>query len=226
MRVLVVDDDAVLRSTLRIALQTEAHDVVLAGDGRTALQALREDEPDLVLLDLGLPDLSGVEVLRRLRTWSTLPVVVLSARDGSDDKVQALDLGADDYVTKPFGTAELLARVRAAGRRAGADLPVVQTAHLRIDLPGRELLRDGRPVRLTPTEWSVLEVLVRARGRLVRRADLLHEVWGPAYSRETNYLRVYVGTLRKKLEQDPAHPVNLLTEPGIGYRFVDSPHVV
>jgi two-component system KDP operon response regulator KdpE len=226
MRVLVVDDDAVLRSTLRIALQTEAHDVVLAGDGRTALQALREDEPDLVLLDLGLPDLSGVEVLRRLRTWSTLPVVVLSARDGSDDKVQALDLGADDYVTKPFGTAELLARVRAAGRRAGADLPVVQTAHLRIDLPGRELLRDGRPVRLTPTEWSVLEVLVRARGRLVRRADLLHEVWGPAYSRETNYLRVYVGTLRKKLEQDPAHPVHLLTEPGIGYRFVDSPHVV
>jgi two-component system KDP operon response regulator KdpE len=224
--VLVVDDDAVLRSTLRIALQTEAHDVVLAGDGRTALQALREDEPDLVLLDLGLPDLSGVEVLRRLRTWSTLPVVVLSARDGSDDKVQALDLGADDYVTKPFGTAELLARVRAAGRRAGADLPVVQTAHLRIDLPGRELLRDGRPVRLTPTEWSVLEVLVRARGRLVRRADLLHEVWGPAYSRETNYLRVYVGTLRKKLEQDPAHPVHLLTEPGIGYRFVDSPHVV
>jgi two-component system KDP operon response regulator KdpE len=226
MRVLVVDDDAVLRSTLRIALQTEAHDVVLAGDGRTALQALREDEPDLVLLDLGLPDLSGVEVLRRLRTWSTLPVVVLSARDGSDDKVQALDLGADDYVTKPFGTAELLARVRAAGRRAGTDLPVVQTAHLRIDLPGRELLRDGRPVRLTPTEWSVLEVLVRARGRLVRRADLLHEVWGPAYSRETNYLRVYVGTLRKKLEQDPAHPVHLLTEPGIGYRFVDSPHVV
>jgi two-component system KDP operon response regulator KdpE len=223
MRVLVVDDDATLRSTLRIALQADGHDVVIAGDGRSALQALREDEPDLAVLDLGLPDVGGVEVLRRLRGWSRLPVVVLSARDGSDDKVQALDLGADDYVTKPFGTAELLARVRAAGRRAGTDVPVVVAGRLRIDLAERELLRDGEPVRLTPTEWAVLDVLVRAQGRLVRRTDLLHQVWGPAYSRETNYLRVYVGTLRKKLEDDPAHPVHLLTDPGIGYRFVEEP---
>jgi two-component system KDP operon response regulator KdpE len=222
MRVLLVDDDASLRSTLRIALQADGHEVVLAADGRSALQALREDEPDLAVLDLGLPDVGGVEVLRRLRGWSRLPVVVLSARDGSDDKVQALDLGADDYVTKPFGTAELLARVRAAGRRAGTDQPVVAAGRLRIDLAGREVLRDGEPVRLTPTEWAVLDVLVRAQGRLVRRSDLLHEVWGPAYSRETNYLRVYLGTLRKKLEDDPARPRHLITEPGIGYRFVGS----
>jgi two-component system KDP operon response regulator KdpE len=220
MRVLVVDDDATLRSTLRIALQAGGHEVVLVGDGRSALQALREDGPDLVLLDLGLPDVGGVEVLRRLRTWSSIPVVVLSARDGPDDKVQALDLGADDSVTKPFGPAELLARVRAAGRRAGADLPVVEAGRLSIDLRARVLRRGGEPVRLTPTEWAVLEVLVRAQGGLVRRADLLHEVWGPAYSQETNYLRVYLGTLRKKLEEDTAHPVHLLTEPGIGYRFV------
>jgi two-component system KDP operon response regulator KdpE len=220
MRVLLVDDDATLRQTLSIGLRAEGHDVLLAADGRTALQAISEDHPDLLVLDLGLPDLSGVDVLRQLRTWSRLPVVVLSARDGSTDKVEALDLGADDYVTKPFGTEELLARIRAAGRRAGSDLPVVEAGSLTIDVRARQVTRAGEVVRLTPTEWGLLEALVRRPGRLVSQADLLHEVWGPSYSRETNYLRVYVAGLRKKLEDDPAQPRHLLTEAGIGYRFV------
>lgn len=220
MRILLVDDDPTLRKTLSIGLRAEGHEVLVAADGRSALQAASEDEPDLVVLDLGLPDLSGVEVLRRLRGWSRLPVVVLSARDGSSDKVQALDLGADDYVTKPFSADELLARIRAAARRAGSDLPVVEAGSLTIDVPARQVTRDGSVVRLTPTEWGLLEVLVRHPGRLVSQRDLLHEVWGPSYERETNYLRVYVAALRKKLEEDPAEPQHLLTEPGMGYRFV------
>jgi DNA-binding response OmpR family regulator len=195
------------------------HEVLLAVDGRTALQALRDDRPDIVVLDLGLPDLSGVEVLRRLRAWSTIPVVVLSARAESTEKVQALDLGADDYVTKPFGMEELLARVRAAARRAGSDLPVLETGELVVDIPARRVTKGGEVVRLTPTEWGILELLVRTPGRLVRQQDILHEVWGPAYSKETNYLRVYVGGLRKKLEDDPSAPRHLITEPGMGYRF-------
>jgi two-component system, OmpR family, KDP operon response regulator KdpE len=220
VRVLLVDDDATLRQTLAIGLRAEGHEVLLAADGRSALQAVTEDQPDLLVLDLGLPDLSGVEVLRQLRTWSRLPVVVLSARDGSHDKVEALDVGADDYVTKPFGTDELLARIRAAGRRAGSDLPVIEAGALTIDVPARQVTRDGAVVRLTPTEWGLLEALVRHPGRLVSQRDLLHEVWGPTYGRETNYLRVYVATLRKKLEDDPASPRHLVTEAGMGYRFV------
>jgi two-component system KDP operon response regulator KdpE len=219
VKVLVVDDDATLRRTLGIGLRAEDHEVLIAADGRSALQALREDKPDVVVLDLGLPDLSGVEVLRQLRAWSTIPVVVLSARAESTEKVQALDLGADDYVTKPFGMEELLARIRAAARRAGSDVPVLEAGDLVIDLPARRVTKAGSMVRLTPTEWGLLEMLVRTPGRLVRQRDLLHEVWGPAYGRETNYLRVYVGGLRKKLEDDPAHPRHLITEPGMGYRF-------
>jgi two-component system KDP operon response regulator KdpE len=217
--VLLVDDDATLRRTLAIGLGAAGHDVLVAADGRSALEALREDNPDVVVLDLGLPDLSGVEVLRRLRAWSTVPVVVLSARAESAEKVQALDLGADDYVTKPFGMDELLARIRAAARRAGSDVPVLEAGDLVIDLPARRVTKAGSVVRLTPTEWGLLEMLVRAPGRLVSQRDLLHEVWGPAYDRETNYLRVYVGALRKKLEDDPARPRHLVTEPGMGYRF-------
>jgi two-component system KDP operon response regulator KdpE len=220
VKVLLVDDDATLRQTLAIGLRAEGHEVLLAADGRSALQAAVEDQPDLLVLDLGLPDLSGVEVLQELRTWSTLPVVVLSARDGSQDKVEALDLGADDYVTKPFGTDELLARIRAAGRRAGSDLPVLEAGSLTIDVPARRVTRDGAVIRLTPTEWSLLEMLVRHPGRLVSQRDLLHQVWGPSYGRETNYLRVYVAGLRKKLEADPTTPRHLLTEAGMGYRFV------
>jgi two-component system KDP operon response regulator KdpE len=219
VKVLLVDDDATLRQTLGIGLRAAGHDVLIAGDGRTALQAAREDRPDIVVLDLGLPDLSGFDVLRRLRAWSTVPVVVLSARAESSEKVQALDLGADDYVTKPFGMEELLARVRAAARRAGSDVPVLSAGDLVIDLPARRVTKSGAVVRLTPTEWGLLEMLVRAPGRLVSQQDLLHEVWGPTYSRETNYLRVYVGGLRKKLEDDPSTPRHLITEPGMGYRF-------
>jgi two-component system KDP operon response regulator KdpE len=219
VKVLLVDDDATLRRTLGIGLRAAGHEVLLVADGRSALQAVREDRPDLVVLDLGLPDLSGVEVLRRLRGWSTTPVVVLSARAESAEKVQALDLGADDYVTKPFGMDELLARIRAAARRAGSDVPVLETGDLVIDLPARRVAKGGAVVRLTPTEWGLLEMLVRTPGRLVGQRELLHEVWGPSYGRETNYLRVYVGSLRKKLEDEPARPRHVITEPGIGYRF-------
>jgi two-component system KDP operon response regulator KdpE len=219
VKVLLVDDDETLRRTLGIGLRAAGHQVLIAADGRTALQALREDHPDMVVLDLGLPDLSGVEVLRQLRGWSTVPVVVLSARAESSEKVEALDLGADDYVTKPFGMEELLARVRAAARRAGSDVPVLKAGDLVIDLPARRVTKAGAVVRLTPTEWGLLEMLVRTPGRLVSQQDLLHEVWGPAYGRETNYLRVYVGGLRKKLEDDPSEPRHLITEPGMGYRF-------
>jgi two-component system, OmpR family, KDP operon response regulator KdpE len=219
MKVLLVDDDDTLRQTLGIGLRAAGHEVLVAGDGRTALQSADEDRPDVIVLDLGLPDLSGFDVLRRVRAWSTVPVVVLSARAESAEKVEALDLGADDYVTKPFGMEELLARVRAAARRAGSDVPVLTTGDLVIDLPARRVSRRGEVVRLTPTEWGLLEMLVRTPGRLVSQQDLLHEVWGPAYGRETNYLRVYVGALRKKLEDDPSNPRHLITEPGMGYRF-------
>jgi len=219
VRILLVDDDPTLRRTLAIGLRAASYDVLIAADGRSALQALREDKPDVVVLDLGLPDVSGVEVLRQLRAWSTVPVVVLSARAESVEKVQALDLGADDYVTKPFGMEELAARIRAAARRAGSDVPVLEAGDLVIDLPARRVTKAGEVVRLTPTEWGLLEMLVRTPGRLVTQRDLLHAVWGPAYGRETNYLRVYVGGLRKKLEDDPSQPRHLITEPGIGYRF-------
>ncbi|MGZ4447305.1 MAG: winged helix-turn-helix domain-containing protein, partial [Nocardioides sp.] len=183
------------------------------------LQACREDDPDLVVLDLGLPDLPGTEVLARLRAWSALPVIVLSARQDSADKVGALDAGADDYVTKPFGMEELLARIRAAGRRSGADQPTVTAGDLVVDVAARVVTRAGEPVHLTPKEWGLLEALVRAEGRVVRREDLLHEVWGPQYGGEAHYLRTYLGTLRKKLEDDPSRPRHLLTEPGVGHRF-------
>jgi two-component system, OmpR family, KDP operon response regulator KdpE len=192
----------------------------VAADGRTAQAALREDDPDLVVLDLGLPDVSGMEVLESLREWSTLPVIVLSARADSADKVGALDAGADDYVTKPFGFEELLARIRAARRRAGADLAPVVAGDLVIDLGRRSVTRAGEAVHLTPKEWALIDVLLRADGRVVGRADLLHQVWGPSYGTEGNYLRTFLGTLRRKLETDPARPRHLITEPGVGYRFV------
>jgi two-component system, OmpR family, KDP operon response regulator KdpE len=220
--VLVVDDEPAIVRTLSINLRARDYDVLVAGDGRTALDVCREEKPDVVLLDLGLPDLSGVEVLRELRTWSQVPVVVLSARHGSDDKVEALDEGADDYVTKPFGMDELLARVRAAVRRSGgseADA-VVETEAFRLDLRAKQAWRDGSEVHLTPTEWSLLEALVRRPGRLVPQRQLLKDVWGPAYGSETHYLRVYMAQLRRKLEPDPARPQYLITEPGMGYRFV------
>ena len=219
-RVLVVDDESQIRRALRTSLEAHGYEVRTASNGEEAIVAAAEVALDLVFLDLGLPDLDGTDVIRRVRSFSDVPVIVLSVRDRQADKVAALDAGADDYVTKPFGMEEVLARLRAAGRRSRTDLPAVTAAELRIDVAAREATRAGTAVRLTPTEWQVLEVLLRTPGRLVPRADLLHEVWGPGYDRETNYLRTYLGTLRKKLEADPGRPEHLITEPGIGYRFV------
>ena len=220
-RVLVIDDDPQLLRALRIALRAAGHDVDTAPDGGTALQRAAAVHPDVIVLDLGLPDLDGTDVLAGLRPWYTGPVLVLSARADSQDKVRALDAGADDYVTKPFDMSELLARLRAALRRGPGEPTdrVVTTEHFTIDLTDRQVTVDGAPVRLTPTEWGLLETLVRHPGRLVGQRQLLQSVWGPAYAKETNYLRVYLAQLRRKLEPDPAHPRYLQTEPGMGYRF-------
>lgn len=219
--ILLVDDEEALLRTLSMNLRARGYDVTTAGDGETALAELRAQVTDAVILDLGLPGVSGVEVLRELRDWSSVPVIVLSARHGSNDKVEALDVGADDYVTKPFGIDELLARLRAAVRRAGAsEPPTVDAGDLRIDLQDRRVLRAGTEVRLTPTEWGLLAALVTRPGRLVPQRQLLQEVWGPVYETETNYLRVHMANLRRKLETDPSRPRHLLTEPGMGYRFV------
>jgi two-component system KDP operon response regulator KdpE len=222
-RVLVVEDDPALQRALAINLRARHWDVTTASSGAEALERAAGGHHDVVVLDLGLPDLDGTEVLAGLRGWTRVPVIVLSARTDSQDKVEALDAGADDYVTKPFGMDELLARLRAAVRRAApadaSDDPVVEAGSLRIDLARKKVARDGADVRLTPTEWNLLEVLVRHRARLVGQKQLLQEVWGPAYGTETNYLRVYVAQLRRKLEADPSRPVHLVTEPGMGYRF-------
>ena len=222
--ILVVDDDPAIVRTLAINLRARDHRVQVAHDGRTALQVLTEETPDLVLLDLGLPDLDGVSVLRRLRGFSTVPVLVLSARHSSDDPVEALDLGATDYVTKPFGVEELMARIRAALRQSPAGTltegRVVTTATLRLDLGEHAAELNGAPVHLTPTEWRMVDTLTRRPGALVRQGDLLREVWGPSYDKESNYLRVFMAQLRRKLEVEPSRPRHFLTEPGVGHRFV------
>ncbi|MFI8347549.1 response regulator [Streptomyces sp. NPDC085596] len=222
-RVLVVDDEPQIVRALVINLKARSYDVDSAHDGRTALQLAASRHPDVIVLDLGLPDMDGVEVIRGLRGWTRVPILVLSARHSSDEKVEALDAGADDYVTKPFGMDELLARLRAAVRRAEPvgedDVTTVETAEFTVDLAAKKVDRAGRDVRLTPTEWHLLEVLVRNTGRLVGQKQLLREVWGPSYGTETNYLRVYMAQLRRKLEADPAHPRHFITEPGMGYRF-------
>lgn len=219
--VLVIDDEDAIRKALRINLTARGYEVHTAGDGSSGLAATAKHRPDVVILDLGLPDLDGTRVITGIRGWSTTPILVLSARGHEDAKVAALDAGADDYVTKPFGMDELLARLRAAVRRAAPadDEPTVDTADFSVDLAAKRVLRHGASVRLTPTEWQLLEVLVRNRGRLVTGRQLLQEVWGPAYSTETHYLRVYVAQLRRKLEPDPSSPKHLLTEAGMGYRF-------
>ncbi|MFC5994459.1 response regulator [Pseudonocardia hispaniensis] len=221
--VLVVDDDVQILRALRINLTARGYRVFTAACGTTALRAAADTHPDVVVLDLGLPDLDGTQVIAGLRGWTTVPIIVLSARTDSSDKVRALDQGADDYVTKPFGVDELLARLRAAVRRAattgGGSDPCVETGELAIDLAAKVVRRAGVEVHLTPTEWSILELLVRHRGRLVTRRQLLDEVWGPGDRKETSYLRVYLGQLRRKLEPDPAHPRHLITEAGMGYRF-------
>ncbi|MFI9273867.1 response regulator [Kitasatospora sp. NPDC052896] len=222
-RVLVVDDEPQIVRALVINLKARKYEVDAAHDGASALELAAARHPDVVVLDLGLPDMDGVEVIKGLRGWTRVPIIVLSARHASDEKVEALDAGADDYVTKPFGMDELLARMRAAVRRAepvsGEDDSLVTTEGFTVDLAAKKVNRDGADVRLTPTEWHLLEVLVRNAGRLVSQTQLLQEVWGPAYRTETNYLRVYLAQLRRKLETDPSHPRHFITEPGMGYRF-------
>ena len=222
-RVLVVDDEAAIRRTLEINLQARDFEVYVAATGEEALRVAAQHPPDVVLLDLGLPGIGGIEVVEGLRGWTDVPIIVVSARDAETEKVRALDAGADDYVTKPFGMEELLARLRAALRRGGADpdaQAVITAPTFSIDLADRRLTVDGEPVHLTPTEWRMLEVLVRNHGKLVTQQRLLDEVWGPGYDGQTNYLRVYVGNLRQKLEPEPSRPRHLVTEPGLGYRFV------
>lgn len=223
-RVLVVEDEPQLARALAINLRARQYIVDVVADGRAALEVAARTHPQVVVLDLGLPDLDGIDVINGLRGWTRVPILVLSARQSSAEKVTALDAGADDYVTKPFGMDELLARLRAAVRRgqpSGADDPeaVVVTEEFEVDLAAKRVTRDGTDVRLTPTEWHLLEVLVRSTGKLVSQRQLLQEVWGPAYGTESNYLRVYLAQLRRKLEPNPAHPRHLITEPGMGYRF-------
>ncbi len=223
---LVVEDDPNLARALAINLRARGYTVDLASNGASALDLASHRSPDVIVLDLGLPDMDGTEVIAGVRGWSKMPIVVLSARQTSHDKVHALDAGADDYVTKPFAMDELLARLRAAIRRSGAEgdeTLVVTTPDFSVDLATHQVTRDAEVVKLTPREWGVLETLVRDSGRLVSQQQLLLAVWGPGYEAEAHYLRVYMAQLRRKLEPDPARPVYLITEPGMGYRFVEPP---
>lgn len=219
--ILVVDDEPQLRKALRVNLQARGFEVLEAADGETALHLAAASRPDLALVDLGLPGISGLDVIAGIRGWSDLPIIVLSVRGGEQDKVDALDAGADDYVTKPFGMGELLARVRAALRRRGADAdePVIRTAAFEIDLAQRRATVDEDEVHLTPTEWALVTMLLRHPGRLITQRHLLHEVWGPGFDHETNYLRVHLANVRRKLEPIPSQPRYFITEPGMGYRF-------
>ena len=222
-RILVVDDEAQIVRALGINLKALGYRIDTAGSGEEALRKAAEHRPDTVILDLGLPGMDGIEVIRGLRGWTNVPIIVLSVRDAEYDKIAALDAGADDYVTKPFGMGELLARLRAALRResdAEEDLAAVETPDFTIDLATKRVTKpDGEEVRLTPTEWAIVEMLVRHRGKLVTQTHLLKEVWGPQYGEETNYLRVFMAQLRRKLEPTPGAPRYLITEPGMGYRF-------
>jgi two-component system KDP operon response regulator KdpE len=220
-RVLIVDDEPQIRRTLELNLAARGFDVDQASTGEVALDIAGRRHPDLVILDLGLPGMDGIDVVRKLREWSRVPIVVLSAREHETAKVAALEAGADDYVTKPFSMNELVARVRAALRRAAPpeEEAKVVTDDLTVDLSAKRISTTAGEVRLTPTQWHLVEVLVRNRGRLVSQRQLLQEVWGPSYSAESHYLRVFMAQIRRKLEPDPSHPRYFITEPGMGYRF-------
>ena len=220
-RVLVVDDEPQILRGLGTNLRARGYEVETAPDGERALEVAARTHPDVVILDLGLPGIDGVDVIRGLRAWTATPIIVLSARDQEQDKVEALDAGADDYVSKPFGMDELLARLRAAERRVtpGDEDAVVATDDFRVDLSAKRVSGIDGDIRLTPTEWHLVEILIRHPGKLVSQRQLLQEVWGPQYQDETNYLRVYMAQIRRKLEPDPARPRYFITEPGMGYRF-------
>ncbi|MFN8711054.1 MAG: response regulator [Planctomyces sp.] len=224
-RVLVIEDDRSIRKFLRISLTSNGFDVIEAETAEVALRQAIAEPPDAIILDLGLPDADGLDVIYRIRDWTTIPIIVLSARGSESDKVKALDSGADDYLTKPFGTGELLARIRVALRhhsgRTAEDEPVFRSGHLIVDLAHRLVTVNGREVHLTPTEYRLLTVLVRHAGKVVTHRQLLKDVWGPDAVHENQYLRVYMGTLRSKIEERPAQPSYLLTEAGVGYRLVE-----
>ncbi|HEX6844254.1 MAG TPA: response regulator transcription factor [Actinomycetota bacterium] len=226
MRVLVIDDEPQIRRALRTSLEAHGYEVVAVGTGEEGVLAAAEQRPDLALVDLGLPDMDGTEVIRRIRGFSDVPVIVLSVRESQADKVAALDVGADDYVTKPFGMEELLARARAALRRAGPDEPAQATlvfGDLTVDLARRLVTLHEDPVHLTPTEWDLLEALASNPGKLLTHQWLLRRVWGQGYGTETTYLRTYIRSLRKKLGDDAASPALIVTEPAVGYRWVAEP---
>jgi two-component system KDP operon response regulator KdpE len=223
--VLIVDDEVQIRRLLRVTLEANGYRVLEAANGPDGLAEAAQRNPDVIILDLGLPGMDGLTVLKRLREWSRAPVLVLSVQEGDVDKVSALDNGADDYMTKPFSTAELLARLRVVRRRAQpeADSAVFRSGDLEVDLAARRVTLKGREIKMTPTEYSFLRLLVRHAGKVVTHRQILKEVWGPAYGEQTHYLRVYVAHLREKLEADPARPELVLTEPGVGYRLVAAP---
>jgi two-component system KDP operon response regulator KdpE len=225
IRVLVVDDEPQIRRLLRVSLAAQGYHLIEASSGEQALTRAATEYPDLVILDLGLPDMDGQEVVRRLREWTEVPIIVLSVRDREKDKVLAFDEGADDYVTKPFGMSELMARMRAALRhrlQTETKDPVFRTEDLVVDLGKRVVTVASREVKLTPKQYDLLRVLVTHAGRVLTHQQLLRQVWGPGYSEETQYLRVYIGQLRQKIEPDPARPSYILTEPGVGYRLRDA----
>ena len=220
-RVLVVDDEPQIVRALRINLAARSYEVITASTGGQALEAAARHHPDLILLDLGLPDLDGVEVIKGLRGWTEVPIIILSGRSQSTAKVQALDAGADDYVTKPFNVDELFARVRAVARRSETadEAPVVEVGEVVVDLAAHRVSSPGGEIRLTPTEWALLEILLRNPGRLITQRELIRAIRGPKYEDAAHYLRQYMAQLRRKIEADPARPRHLLTEPGMGYRF-------
>jgi len=220
-RVLVVDDEAPIRRFLRAALTAHGYEVLEARNGQEALSALTAQRPDLLILDLGLPDMEGLEVTRRLREWSNIPIIILSVREGEADKVATLDAGADDYLTKPFGVGELLARLRAAMRRTAptADEPAFTIGELKVDLASRIVTVAGQEAQLTPTEYGLLHALVTHVGKVMTHRQLLRQVWGAAYEEETHILRVNISNLRRKIEADPTRPRYIRTEPGVGYRL-------
>ncbi|OZD60449.1 DNA-binding response regulator [Rhodococcus sp. 05-340-1] len=225
IKVLVVDDEPQIVRALRINLAARGYNVVTAATGTGALRAIASEHPDVVILDLGLPDIGGLDVLAGVRGWSEIPVIVLSARTDSGDKIDALDAGADDYITKPFGMDEFLARLRVAVRRRAITTsptdPLVTTSSFTVDLASKRVTRDGEIVHLTRTEWGVLEMLARNAGKLVGQKELLRTVWGPGHDHGSNYLRIYMSQLRRKLEIDPGKPRHLITETGMGYRLVE-----
>jgi two-component system, OmpR family, KDP operon response regulator KdpE len=221
LRILVVDDEAAIRRFLRASLSAHEHNVFEAATGAEALQAVGADRPDLVILDLGLPDINGVEVTRRLREWTQIPILILSVRGGEADKVEALDAGADDYLTKPFGIGELMARIRVAMRRVAITAPeaAFTSGGLTMDLARRSVTVDGRDIQLTPTEYDLLRALVKQAGKVLTHRQLLREVWGAGYESDTHTLRVNISNLRRKIEPDPSQPRYVVTEPGVGYRL-------